>query len=272
MASTDVLSEPGETLLSPGRMIREARDAAGMTAQQLAAQLNLDERRIAALEADDFDQLAPPTFVKGYLRAAARLLDLEAPLVLEAYSRLTGSEEPGVTAFSSQPPLQITSQHRVVQGVTWLVVVASVVLAVAWWQSQVPGERSTADTGLPTEPATPPLPYTFEQVVHPDELPPPPPDITAAGEPDAPEIFGDGTELVIEPAAESWMEITDASGEKLFYGIAPPGRTLSLSGQPPYQLRIGASSSVSLRFRGEAVDLAPYAKTNDIAVLELGAP
>ena len=283
VTQAEVLTEPGDTLVSPGRMIREAREAAGVTTQQLAGQLNLDERRIAALESDEYDQLAPATFVKGYLRAAARALEIDAPRVLDAYSRLTGSEEPSVSAFSSQPPLQVTSEHRVVQGVTWLVVAASVVLAVTWWQGQAPRESGTAVDELTLEAATPPLPYTFTQVIHPETLPPPPETeaddlaFAAAGDMTAPppEAVPAGAAdalLVIEPRAESWIEISDAGGDRLFYGIAAPGRTLELSGRPPYQLRIGASSSVQLRFRGEAVDLAPHANNNDIAVLALPAP
>jgi len=76
-------------------------------------------------------------------------------------------------------------------------------------------------------------------------------------------------ELVIRTREEAWIDVSDASGRRLFFDIARPGRELELGGTPPYKLVIGNSPSVSVSFRGAEVDLAPHANEG-VARLELG--
>ena len=76
-------------------------------------------------------------------------------------------------------------------------------------------------------------------------------------------------ELVIRTREEAWIDVSDASGRRLFFDIARPGRELELDGTPPYKLVIGNSPSVDVSFRGAEVDLAPHANEG-VARLELG--
>ncbi len=67
---------------------------------------------------------------------------------------------------------------------------------------------------------------------------------------------------------ESWMEVTDARGERLLFGLATPGEE-RLEGEPPFDIVIGDTRSVSLRYDGEAIDLEEYARGN-VARFTLG--
>ena len=78
---------------SPGAHLRRAREAANMNVDKVAAALLLQPQMIEALEADSFDHLPAPTFVRGYLRGYARVLGLPAEPILDMYDR-RGFEPP----------------------------------------------------------------------------------------------------------------------------------------------------------------------------------
>lgn len=77
--------------------------------------------------------------------------------------------------------------------------------------------------------------------------------------------------LSIHFTAECWMEVTDASGKKLFSGLQRKDTTLNLAGKAPYKLKIGAPSAVQIQYQGKPVDLSRFIRTNQVARLTVGA-
>ncbi|MBA0216843.1 cytoskeleton protein RodZ [Pectobacterium brasiliense] len=77
--------------------------------------------------------------------------------------------------------------------------------------------------------------------------------------------------LVLTFTADCWLEVTDASGKKLFSGIQRNGGTLNLDGQSPYKLKIGAPAAVQIQFQGKPVDLSRFVRSNQVARLTLTA-
>lgn len=66
-----------QPLLSAGRILAEKRKEWELTVQEVASSLNLGAETIEALEADDYTDLPGTTFVKGYIRSYAKLLQLD---------------------------------------------------------------------------------------------------------------------------------------------------------------------------------------------------
>lgn len=58
---------------SPGEQLRKARTGYGWSLEDVAANLNLDVDVVRALESGDYVGLPEPAFIRGYLRAYARL-------------------------------------------------------------------------------------------------------------------------------------------------------------------------------------------------------
>ncbi|QTF07532.1 cytoskeleton protein RodZ [Brenneria izadpanahii] len=77
--------------------------------------------------------------------------------------------------------------------------------------------------------------------------------------------------LVMSFNADCWLEVTDASGKKLFSGLQHNGGSLNLSGQAPYSLKIGAPAAVQIQFQGKPVDLSRFVRSNQVARLTLAA-
>ena len=118
----------------PGAHLRQAREAANISADKIAASLLLDPKIIEALEADSFDRLPAPTFVRGYLRGYARLLGLPAGPILEMYDR-HGFQPPPLALGVAETPQAHTSDI-VVRLVTYAVGAVLVLLVGLWWHSQ----------------------------------------------------------------------------------------------------------------------------------------
>jgi hypothetical protein len=79
-----------------GRTLREARERQGLDLAVLAHATKIRRRHLQALEDERFDLLPEPAYVRGFLRAYADALDLDARLVVEEYdSRLPRAAEDG---------------------------------------------------------------------------------------------------------------------------------------------------------------------------------
>jgi cytoskeleton protein RodZ len=77
--------------------------------------------------------------------------------------------------------------------------------------------------------------------------------------------------LALNFTADCWLEVTDASGKKLFSGLQRKDAKLNLAGKAPYKLKIGAPSAVQVQYQGKPVDLSRFIRTNQVARLTVGA-
>ena len=78
------LSEPEtlESTQSAGQILNSARKSYEISVEEVAKSLNLSTDAIKALEQDRHELLPGSTFVKGYIRSYANLLDLDPDAVL----------------------------------------------------------------------------------------------------------------------------------------------------------------------------------------------
>ena len=67
---------------APGAQLKAAREAAGLSLDQVAQQLKLAPRQVKALEEENFGVLPGRTFTRGFLRNYARLLNLDPDLLV----------------------------------------------------------------------------------------------------------------------------------------------------------------------------------------------
>lgn len=64
--------------------------------------------------------------------------------------------------------------------------------------------------------------------------------------------------LVMNFSADCWIQVKDASGKTLSTGVKKAGQSVSVSGQRPYKLVLGAPEGVSITLASEPVDLSGY--------------
>lgn len=138
-------------------------------------------------------------------------------------------------------------------------------------------ENSVANTPAPATNANNTVPSPQDNAVVSPSQPP----VNTSAAPTAPQMPV-GAAAVSEPAtdpnavvmtfnADCWLEVTDATGKKLFSGLQRSGGKLSLAGTAPYRLKIGAPSAVQVQYQNQPVDLSRFIRTNQVARLTLGA-
>jgi cytoskeleton protein RodZ len=60
---------------------------------------------------------------------------------------------------------------------------------------------------------------------------------------------------------DSWVEVHDSDGKRIFSKLNPAGTEQTITGTPPFSLVIGNAAGVTLTYNGQPVDLAPHTKT-----------
>lgn len=66
--------------------------------------------------------------------------------------------------------------------------------------------------------------------------------------------------LKLRLTADSWVEVIDRDGHRLYENLARTGEQISLSGAAPFAVKLGFSKGVILEFNGEPFDPAPYSR------------
>lgn len=156
----------------PGKILREAREAAGYSLDEMARRTRLQPRVIEAVEADAYEHLAGTGFVKGYIRLMAREVQLDPAVPLAEFDLQFSAIEPTISDFESSPPAELTSANRWIKATSIGLLILLVALVVTWWErhqddSAAPEGEAVAENGneQKPDPGTP-LPYAFTIVEH----------------------------------------------------------------------------------------------------------
>lgn len=139
-------SQPAVSSVSSiGARLKRAREELRLTITDIARQLRLTEERIVALEGDNYENMPGLTFVKGYLRSYARLVNLPSDELILDFDRLNLMPETKTLLLSShyQPVLLSNKSLR------WLVYLISaglLILAITWWSSSANNDATNLNS------------------------------------------------------------------------------------------------------------------------------
>ncbi len=277
----DATADPGV-----GARLRAARERAGLSSLQASAKLHLEPRVIEALEAGEFAVLGAPVYVRGHLRRYAELINAPAGELLAAYAAEAALDAPPDPAqlkanVPVRPPRQLA-------GPVVGVIVAATVLAGIWLalkglpNASQPGAvpppaSSTPATGQPlaatTPVAHPPAPVTTSTATAATAEAP-----AAAPAADAVSPSGaaarastQALHLRLTINADSWLEVHDATGKRLYYDLARAPGSVSLTGVPPLRVLLGFAEGVGIEADGRRLALPADARRGRSARFEVSA-
>ena len=73
---------------------------------------------------------------------------------------------------------------------------------------------------------------------------------------------GEGPDqITIVLTADSWVEVFETDGDKLYLNLARNGQTLILNGTSPFSVLLGFSQGAAISFNGKQIDHAPYSRS-----------
>jgi cytoskeleton protein RodZ len=124
---------------SVGAILRQSREAKSLTTHQVAKQLNLKVAVIEQIEAEHWDPAVSMTFMRGYLRAYARLMKLSEREILQTFelqaAYLRNQTKP-MHSFSKKTSLDAAENRFMLA--TYLLVVLLIGLFLVWfWQTHL---------------------------------------------------------------------------------------------------------------------------------------
>lgn len=156
----------------PGALLRESREAQDMSREELSKRTRLELKVIDALENEQWEKLAGPAFIKGYIRSISRELGVDPNLPLTEYNAQFHTGEPVLSDFESRAPVELTTANRWIKAMSIGLVAVGAVLVAVWWQHNylqpaTPPEPGAVngESASRTESATP-LPYSWTVVEH----------------------------------------------------------------------------------------------------------
>lgn len=260
------------------RPLRQAREQAGLSVEQVASQLLLAVDIIDAIDNADMQRLPSSTFVVGYIRSYAKILNIPADEVIEAYNALM---PPPTESVATQTPFAEAETVKS-NSFSWpvYIVLAIVIAAVLWWALDLaPQFKQSTDSQQTTEFNSQPEFFTNDATPAEFAVPSDTGDRTSANEPA--ESTGDSAdnaapeamlqaesppvdqlqgltaplfdELILTGVAESWTEVVDANGDRLFYQLINDGEEIKLSGQAPFEVFLGNAPAIRIEVNNSLV-------------------
>lgn len=135
MSNTHILDEEMPIIQEkPGAQLAAQRMLRDYSQEYVAGKLHLRVRIIELLEADDYDNMPEPVFIKGYLRAYAKLLGVPADPLLNTFNAIYSDESKAErTLWQSRRP-----SNKAEYLIRWATILLSLGVLVAvgmWWES-----------------------------------------------------------------------------------------------------------------------------------------
>jgi cytoskeleton protein RodZ len=254
---------------SIGERLRAGRDRSGLSIAAAAEKLHLDSKVIEALEADRFAELGASVYVRGHLRRYGDFVGESGTELVNSYSAREARPPP--PDLTQVPHAERRADPRTL--VTPLVGVscAAVLLVAIWWvlRGSHSGSTHTA-TALPAaelQPADPTHAGAMNGIATPvvmasstpvpaaDKASATAPADAAAALPKKEEAPARETRLKLDLANDSWIEVYDAQGKKLFYDVASAGSVQTVSGRGPLRVVLGNAAGVTVEVDGNAREI-----------------
>ena len=278
------LNTGGPDRPGPGERLKLARQAWGMSIEQVAATLRLPVSVIGAIEREDYQGLPPGAYVRGYVSGYARLVSLDAAALL-ADCEMRGCGAPKLTARRSLS-LHRKGAETLGRWGSYAALAVFVVAALGFWVNQgreqtesspqpavaqaqaaasaVPdavGDSTAITTGQHQQDGTRPPGSTVNR-----DDPPSPRTVAAVPQPaPAPRNaiattpgITDWATLELSFDADSWIAVLDRNGKRIAWETVKAGSSRSLSGPPPLKVVLGNAASVHISYAGEPFDPSPY--------------
>ncbi len=287
--------ENSSIVVGVGSQLRKARESRQLSQMDVAEQLYLEESTVSALEKDDYAALPESIFVKGYIRNYSRLVGLNPEALIKLYENSEGQHSLPVLKSVCKTKDKVSEQHVLPRwqilslGALGLVLLLSVyffnsseltektvttevlekgvdialsddeettLLEEVIQSSEAPeiqqSKESTVNHGsnvkvealeaVETIEAAPVVSHTesAKEVTHEEPL-----------------VKGHAT-MKLNFIRDSWVEISDATGQRLYFDLAKDGDELNLSGVAPFDVLLGYAIGVTIQYNGEPFDLMPY--------------
>ncbi len=253
---------------SAGAHLKQLREARGISLEEMARRTRVRRQYLEALETDNLQDLPPPAFVRGFVRAYCQVLSESPEQALRLYLKQTGETAPptksAVAASRSEREAPARGREPVLVSLVLLVVLGLALFALTFaLQSAsrhnvrpVPprvtdDRRVTTGTATPM-PGSPPAPAERTPTGLGAAAPSPMPASGNPGGSRPPDEADPSTivnRLVARVREKTWMRVQTEDG-KVTEELMNPGDTREWMSNRRFVVTIGNAGGITLELNG----------------------
>lgn len=289
MEVAEVDSEKTEVYPTPGMQLKTAREALGLSIEEVAKESYIPTLKLESLENDQYEKLPSPIFVQGYLRKVAPLLKLDSDAIVSSYHDYLRQMQQTVEQVL-QPEDEVALPGPVVVPPKWIVsgalaVIALLVLGVVYvfvggGEEAPPTQTSEliaidndldapvdvvvgSDDGVLASDAVDRANLSSSTIVAGSaDLTESAPSVTDGGQ------ASTHDQLAFGFIEECWVEVEDATGETIHAALHAAGEPLIVEGTAPFTVMLGNAKAASIVKNGEpiAIDIRPGHRTARVTI------
>ncbi|SFL12353.1 cytoskeleton protein RodZ [Nitrosomonas aestuarii] len=254
-----------------GHMLRNARIAKNMSVDDISRQLRISIHQVESIEKENFEELPGRTFVRGFVRNYANLMQLDAAAIVKLLPGPTT-----VVANVEHTPFKVqemTSSSRDGKKLnsTLFIIIIMIFLTLTgyflyekmpFWQQT---EQSTdlviqQENGQTAVELQLPLP-SLKLSEKPNEVSQfKQNSLTSMGAVSAINTFGT---LTFNFSADAHVKVTDGNNDIVFEQNNTQGTQQRVSGKKPLSVVISDASAVEVTYNDRQIDIKPYTNTQN---------
>lgn len=208
MSGEDEISETTGTPQRVGDQLRAAREAQGLTIEEIAGSTRIPKRHLITIENGDYDGLPAPTYSAGFIKSWARRLGLDGQALSEQFRAEMGSVAVGPSQSLSYEPADPRRTPPAGLALLALLIAVVVGLGYLYWRGTAEQPRELAAAATDQQ-----APQSAPSVGQPVPVAP------AQAGPAAPQSTGP---VMIGATQDVWIKVSD-SGKTLFMNVLHPG-------------------------------------------------
>ena len=243
-----------------GERLRQARIRAGLNPSEVGSRLKIPTQVIEALEREDWSRLGAPVFVRGQIRSYARLMGLPADAITENVA-VPAAKPADLVPRTFTPRVQRIAEQTY-RRLVYVLITATI--AVPVWLATRSHLDNAADTVSLDDDVAVPAAQSEPAVAssRTDTLPAAPPAPLVASITPMPQRIAPTPDLAISFSDESWVRVSAPDGSVVEQTLVPPGQQRVFAPGQIGKAVLGNAQAVSVRYRGQPVDLTPYIRAN----------
>ncbi|MFB7596125.1 helix-turn-helix domain-containing protein [Streptomyces sp. NPDC056160] len=237
---------------SVGRVLKDARLAAGLTVDEVSAATRVRIAIVHAIEADDFAPCGGDVYARGHIRTLAREVHLDPAPLLAQYDAEHGGRPAPTPAAPLFEAERIRPERR---GPNWTAaMVAAIVVVIGFVGFTAFKGGGSGDSSAKAQVAEGSTPSTNSaspgpKHTRPADPKPAPSDSAIAAAPQ-----DKVTVQVSAPNGRSWISAKDHNGRMLFDGLLSKGESKTFQDSTKINLILGDAGAVQLYVNGKKIE------------------
>jgi cytoskeletal protein RodZ len=218
--------------MSIGILLRQARESAGLSIDDVAKRTNIRGRVLQDLEAENFTSSGGNAYARGHIRSIARVIKANPDLLIEEFNQTVGEEDRSM--FDLLQENNVTQVKREKKNISYKTLAYSAAAIIAL-VVLVPTGISFIHTSHSVKKAAPVA--SQAAVVAPN---------TAVA------TKTSATSVVVTAVnGKTWVGVTDSNGNQIFSGQISQGQTQSFNDSQQLNVVVGNAGAVNLNVNGK---------------------